>query len=183
MLPLNVVDINNQTRIGDKMINIDMAKSSEVYNNFLKKKADTLYAGSKLDEFQKLSNIQQLIENGNATLINQLKAELVSSQPKSDEVEVTSTNPAKIYGLYPKKGTISIGSDADIVIWETGIEKTITNSDLHHDTDHTPYEGMKVNCWPSIVLSRGKIIVQDGQLQGEKGYGQFLKSEISSYVY
>ncbi|MAQ97795.1 MAG: dihydropyrimidinase, partial [Gammaproteobacteria bacterium] len=55
--------------------------------------------------------------------------------------------------------------------------------DLHHDTDHTPYEGMKVNCWPSIVLSRGKIIVQDGQLQGEKGYGQFLKSEISSYVY
>jgi dihydropyrimidinase len=98
-------------------------------------------------------------------------------------VEVTSTNPAKIYGLYPKKGTISIGSDADIVIWETGIEKTITNSDLHHDTDHTPYEGMKVNCWPSIVLSRGKIIVQDGQLQGEKGYGQFLKSEISSYVY
>src|SRR5210317_93992 len=92
MLPLNVVDINNQTRIGDKMINIDMAKSSEVYNNFLKKKADTLYAVSKLDEFQKLSNIQQLIENGNATLINQLKAELVSSQPKSDEVEVTSTN-------------------------------------------------------------------------------------------
>jgi len=92
MLPLNVVDINNQTRIGDKMINIDMAKSSEVYNNFLKKKADTLYAGSKLDEFQKLSNIQQLIENGNTTLINQLKAELVSSQPKSDEVEVTSTN-------------------------------------------------------------------------------------------
>ena len=92
MLPLNVVDINNQTRIGDKMINIDMAKSSEVYNNFLKKKAATSYAGSKLDEFQKLSNIQQLIENGNATLINQLKAELVSSQPKSDEVEVTSTN-------------------------------------------------------------------------------------------
>ena len=44
-------------------------------------------------------------------------------------------------------------------------------------------EGMKVNCWPSIVLSRGKIIVQDGELQGEKGYGKFLKSEISSYVY
>ena len=92
MLPLNVVDINNQTRIGDKMVNIDMAKSSEVYKNFLKKKADTLYAGSKLDEFQKLSNIQQLIENGNATLINQLKSELVSSQPKGDEVKVTSTN-------------------------------------------------------------------------------------------
>ena len=92
MLPLNVVDINNQTRIGDKMVNIDMAKSSDIYNNFLKKKADTLYAGSKLDEFQKLSNIQQLIENGNATLINQLKAELVSSQPESTEVETTSTN-------------------------------------------------------------------------------------------
>ena len=98
-------------------------------------------------------------------------------------VEITSTNPAKIYGVYPKKGTIAIGSDADIVIWDTETSKTITNSDLHSNTDYTPYEGMNVNCWPSIVISRGKIIVQDGQLQGEKGYGKFLKSETSGYVY
>jgi len=98
-------------------------------------------------------------------------------------VEVTSTNPAKMFGLFPQKGTISIGSDADLVIWKTGIDKTIKNSDLHHDTDYTPYEGIKVNSWPNTVLSRGKIIVHDGKLQGEKGYGKFLKSEISNYVY
>ena len=65
----------------------------------------------------------------------------------------------------------------------TSVDCSITNDDLHHNADYTPYEGMKVNCWPSIVLSRGKIIVQDGQLQGEKGFGKFLKSEISNYVY
>jgi dihydropyrimidinase len=98
-------------------------------------------------------------------------------------VEVTSTNPAKIYGLYPKKGTISIGSDADIVIWDTGIEKKIKNSDLHHDTDYTPYEGMTVKCWPGTVISRGNVVVEDGKLLGKKGFGKFLKSEISNYVY
>jgi dihydropyrimidinase len=98
-------------------------------------------------------------------------------------VEVTSTNPAKIYGLYPKKGTISIGSDADIVIWKTGIEKKITNTDLHHDTDYTPYEGINVKCWPDIVISRGKVIIENGKLLGKKGFGKFLKSDISSYVY
>ena len=69
------------------------------------------------------------------------------------------------------------------MIWKTDIEKTIKNSDLHHDTDHTPYEGMKVNCWPETVISRGNIVVNQGELIGKKGYGKFLKSEISSYVY
>ena len=66
---------------------------------------------------------------------------------------------------------------------EPGIEKKITNTDLHHDTDYTPYEGINVKCWPDTVISRGKVIIENGKLLGKKGFGKFLKSDISSYVY
>ena len=167
MLPLNVVDINNQTRIGDKMINIDMAKSSEVYNNFLKKKADTLYAGSKLDEFQKLSNIQQLIENGNATLINQLKAELVSSQPKSDKVEVTSTNntvaPDKVANEIEKNKPKSklvivengISNGNSVLTWEK-IEETKQVKNLKPD------QKAAYDKWKAKQISKSDTTINDG---------------------
>ena len=167
MLPLNVVDINNQTRIGDKMINIDMAKSSEVYNNFLKKKADTLYAGSKLDEFQKLSNIQQLIENGNATLINQLKAELVSSQPESTEVEATSTNntvaPDKVANEIEKNKPKSkliivengISNGNSVLTWEK-IEETKQVKNLKPD------QKAAYDKWKAKQLSKSDTTINDG---------------------
>ncbi len=98
-------------------------------------------------------------------------------------VELTSTKPAKIYGLYPRKGTIAIGSDADIVIWDSGLKKIIKNTELHHNVDYTPYENIEVNAWPNTVICRGSIIVENGKLLCQKGFGQFLKSEISSYVY
>ena len=98
-------------------------------------------------------------------------------------VEITSAKPAKIYGLYPRKGTITIGSDADLVIWETGINKTIKNKDLHHNVDYTPYENIKVSAWPKTVICRGNIIVNDGKLNISKGFGEFQKSGISEYVY
>ena len=166
MLPLNVVDINNQTRIGDKMINIDMAKSSEIYNNFLKKKADTLYAGSKLDEFQKLSNIQQLIENGNATLINQLKAELVSSQPESTEVEATSTNntvaPDKVANEIEKNKPKSkliivengISNGNSVLTWEK-IEETKQVKNLKPD------QKAAYDKWKAKQLSKSDTTIND----------------------
>lgn len=98
-------------------------------------------------------------------------------------VELTSTKPAKIYGLYPRKGTIAIGSDADIVIWDSNLKKIIKNTDLHHNVDYTPYENIEVNAWPNTVICRGSIIVENGKLLSKKGFGQFLKSDISSYVY
>ena len=98
-------------------------------------------------------------------------------------LEITSAKPAKIYGLYPRKGTIAIGSDADLVIWETGINKTIKNKDLHHNVDYTPYENIKVSAWPKTVICRGNIIVNDGKLNISKGFGEFQKSGISEYVY
>ena len=92
-------------------------------------------------------------------------------------VALTSTNPAKLYGLYPRKGTIAVGSDADLVIWE-GREITITNSMLHHRVDYTPYEGIKLGSWPQITLSRGEVVWDGSRPQGRTGRGQFLKCAL-----
>lgn len=89
-------------------------------------------------------------------------------------VALTSTNVAKMYGLYPRKGTIAIGADADLVIWETGGHKVINNNDLHHNVDYTPYEGIEINAWPLITMSRGCVVCRDGQYLGQPDLGEFL---------
>ncbi|MDG1709304.1 MAG: dihydropyrimidinase [Emcibacteraceae bacterium] len=92
-------------------------------------------------------------------------------------VEVTSTAPAKTYGLYPRKGTIAIGSDADIAIWDTEKQVTITADALHDNMDYTPYEGMVSNGWPTTVINRGRIVIENEELKVERGSGQYLKRE------
>jgi len=92
-------------------------------------------------------------------------------------VAMTSTNHAKMYGLHPRKGTIAVGSDADICIWDTTVERTITQAGLHDAMDYTPYEGMKVRGWPVVVLSRGEIVSENGQPVGKVGRGRFLPCE------
>jgi dihydropyrimidinase len=91
-------------------------------------------------------------------------------------VALASTNAAKLYGLYPRKGTIAIGSDADLVVWDTDVDVTITNTRLHHDVDYTPYEGRVVNAWPAITLSRGEVVWSEGRPMGAPGRGRFLKA-------
>ncbi len=90
-------------------------------------------------------------------------------------VALTATNPARIYGLYPRKGTIAIGSDADLVIWDPERTATIRNADLHHAVDYTPYEGMAVTGWPAITVSRGEIVYRNGQPLDAPGRGRFLR--------
>ena len=90
-------------------------------------------------------------------------------------VELNSTNAARIYGLYPRKGTIAVGADADIAIWDPEMRVTITNDMLHHNVDYTPFEGMTVQGWPVTVLSRGRVICEDGELLSGTGHGQFLE--------
>jgi dihydropyrimidinase len=92
-------------------------------------------------------------------------------------VALTATNAARIYGLYPRKGTIAIGSDADMVIWDAEREVTVTNAMLHHNVDYTPYEGMRIKGWPLVTLSRGEAVYADGEPQGARGRGQFLKCD------
>ncbi len=89
-------------------------------------------------------------------------------------VALTATNPAKLYGLNPRKGTIAIGSDADIAIWDPDKQVTIENRLLHHDVDYTPYEGMRVTGWPVTTLVRGTRVWDGGEVCGRPGFGLFL---------
>lgn len=90
-------------------------------------------------------------------------------------VEITSTSAAKIFGLFPKKGTIAVGSDADIVIFDPNEEMTISAKTHHMNVDYSCYEGFKVKGVTKTVLSRGKVVIEDGKLTGAPGDGRFLK--------
>lgn len=94
-------------------------------------------------------------------------------------VALTATNPARIYGLAGRKGSIAIGADADLVLWNTDRSVRITNARLHHNVDYTPYEGIEVTAWPDTVIARGEILVQAGEPAGAavKGRGRFLRCE------
>ncbi len=94
-------------------------------------------------------------------------------------VALTATNHAKIYGLYPQKGTIAVGSDADIAIWDAQHEVTVRAKDLHDNAGYTPYEGRRIKGWPMTVLSRGRVVVEDGRLVAERGSGRFLPCALS----
>ena len=92
-------------------------------------------------------------------------------------VDRTTTRPAKLYGLYPRKGVIAIGSDADLAIWDPQKLVTISNDMLHHAVDYTPYEGTRVRGWPVVTISRGEVLYVDGQVTSEAGRGRFLRCE------
>jgi dihydropyrimidinase len=89
-------------------------------------------------------------------------------------VALTSTNHARLYGLYPRKGTIAVGSDADFAIWDADKDVTIRWKDLHDNVGYTPYEGRQIKGWPVVVVSRGRVVVEDGKLNAERGSGRFL---------
>jgi dihydroorotase (multifunctional complex type) len=89
---------------------------------------------------------------------------------------VTSENPARIFGLYPKKGALSVGSDADLVIVDLDKKVTIRNEDQITACGWTPYDGYKVNGAPVLSVVRGKVIMEDGEVVGEKGYGEYNPS-------
>jgi dihydropyrimidinase len=87
-------------------------------------------------------------------------------------VELTATAPAKIYGLYPRKGAITIGADADIAIWNPNHETTLTDNGLHDNAGYNPFAGRRLRGWPETVLRRGEVIISNGALQAAPGSGQ-----------
>ena len=89
-------------------------------------------------------------------------------------VELTATAPAKIYNLHPRKGSIAVGADADIAIWDPEREVTLADSMMHDLAGYTPYAGRTLRGWPVTVLSRGRVIVADGKRLAEPGSGRFL---------
>jgi dihydropyrimidinase len=92
-------------------------------------------------------------------------------------VEVCCTAPARRFGLAPRKGTLAVGADADVVIFDPGMRVTLSAESLHQNVDYTPYEGWEVEGYPRMVLSRGEVIVRDGEFTGSAGRGRFLKTE------
>ena len=90
-------------------------------------------------------------------------------------VDLTSTNVAKRFGLYPRKGTIAVGSDADLVVWDPEKSLTITAETQHSNVNYNLFEGTKVTGAPEVVLVRGQVIVENDELVAEPGAGQFIK--------
>jgi dihydropyrimidinase len=98
-------------------------------------------------------------------------------------VELTSTSAAKLFGLFPRKGTIAVGSDADIVIFDPSEEMTISAATHHMNVDYSAYEGVKVRGATKTVLSRGRVVIDDGKYVGKPGDGQFLKRSTLSHTW
>jgi dihydropyrimidinase len=97
-------------------------------------------------------------------------------------VALSSTNHARMYGLHPKKGTIAVGADADIAIWDPDRKVTIRQDILHHGSDYTPYEGIEVTGWPVTTIVRGETIVRDGVLVGNRSAGRHVARDRSPYA-
>jgi dihydropyrimidinase len=109
--------------------------------------------------------------------------EMVTSRGYSLEkfVDLVSTNAAKIMGLYPRKGVIAVGSDADIAVLDPTIRKKVRVEDLH-ETDYSPWEGHEISAWPVMTVLRGKVMVEDGEFKGALSDGKYLKREIPEDV-
>ena len=91
--------------------------------------------------------------------------------------EVTSTNAARIFGLYPRKGVLAVGSDADIVLIDPTIKRRLELSDFHV-SDYSPWEGWEVHGWPVMTMLRGMVLSEKGELRGKLGDGQLIPRKI-----
>jgi len=96
-------------------------------------------------------------------------------------VNLTSANAARILGMFPRKGAIAPGSDADIAIVDPSVKKTLRKEDLH-ETDYSPWEGWAIDGWPTMTILRGKVGVEDGRLNAEPTGGQRLHRAVSEAI-
>lgn len=97
-------------------------------------------------------------------------------------VQITSTAPAKLFGLFPRKGTIAVGSDADLVLWNPRRPYTIRAATQFTRVDYNPYEGMTIEGSPSLVMARGRVIFKDDQFLGKRGQGEFLRRGVGQFA-
>ncbi len=125
------------------------------------------------DDFSKIPNGGPGIENRMSLLYT--NGVVTGRLSMNRMVQIFSTNPAQLFGLFPRKGTIAAGSDADIVIFDPDEESVISASTHHMNIDYSLYEGMRVKGVPEVVLSNGKVVIDHGQYTGTPGEGRFLK--------
>jgi dihydropyrimidinase len=93
---------------------------------------------------------------------------------RADWVRLCAEAPARTFGLWPAKGNLRSGADADVVVWDPNRRQSLDAGALHMAVDHSPYAGMDVTGWPELVLSRGDIVARDGSYVGEPARGRFL---------
>jgi dihydropyrimidinase len=139
------------------------------------------YIGQKdlgKDDFSKIPNGLPSVEDRFTLLYGGVEAGRIGL---NRFVELVATAPAKMFGLYPKKGTIAPGSDADIVVFDPRMERTISAETQHMRVDYSCYEGRKVRGLPEVVLQRGHVLVRDGGFHGKAGQGRFIpRSRITA---
>jgi dihydropyrimidinase len=130
----------------------------------------------KLDPELHVGNLRPGVENLQ-TMLPMLYSEGVRNGLISLEqlVSLTSTNVAKLFGLYPRKGTISVGSDADLVLWDTDLRRVIHDQDMFSRAGHSIYNGLEVTGWPVTTVRRGEIVYMDGKVTGTAGSGVLLR--------
>ena len=126
------------------------------------------------DDFTKIPNGCAGIENMYPYMLSAANTGKISFEKA---VELCSTNPAKIFGL-KDKGSVSVGKDADIVIYDPKKEFTITNDKMHSDCDHTIWEGITVHGYPEKTFARGRLVYDSGEFLGEKGWGRFVARSL-----
>ncbi len=96
-------------------------------------------------------------------------------------VAVTSTNAAKLLGLYPRKGALAPGSDADVVLFDPSVRRTLRAEDLH-GSDYSAWDGWEVHGWPALVILRGKVVVENGKLSGREGDGRRVAGKLAAAI-
>jgi dihydropyrimidinase len=97
-------------------------------------------------------------------------------------VEIASTTPARMFGLYPRKGVIAPGSDADLVVYDPKARQTLSARTHHMAVDYSAYEGMSITGRVETVLSRGRIVVSEGEFHARPGHGMFLARDLCQYL-
>ena len=113
---------------------------------------------------------------GTATLLPVLLSEGVNRRglDLSRVVQLTSYNPARIFNLYPRKGTLEVGSDADLTMVDLDLEREVKPAELHSFSDYSLYEGQTLKGWPVLTMVRGRTVMRDGEIVGDRGYGRFI---------
>jgi len=135
---------------------------------------------AKLDPAHTITNLRPGVADLD-TMLPMLYSEGVRSGriTLSRLVEVTSTNAAKLFGLYPRKGTIAVGSDADLVVFDPELTLTIDGFVLKSNSDYSAFEGWQVTGWPEVTLRRGEVVFRDGEVIGQPGSGRVVPRRAS----
>lgn len=128
------------------------------------------------DDFSKIPNGGPFIEDRFSVLYSEGVAK--GRITENEFVDMISTQSAKIFGLFPKKGTIAVGSDADIVLFDPTVKRTISAETHHMNVDYNAFEGLEVTGEPTSVLVRGEYVIQDKKFVGQLGSGKYIRREV-----